>query len=90
MDKNETAIAEDFYTFLTKFIAKYPKYENRNMFITGESYAGHYIPRISSYILKQKNPKINLVGAAIGNGWVDPYDQYPEYVTFALENNLID
>jgi len=52
MDKNETAIAEDFYTFLTKFIAKYPKYENRNMFITGESYAGHYIPRISSYILK--------------------------------------
>ena len=89
LDKNETAIAEDFYTFLTRFIDKYTEYVDRPMFITGESYAGHYIPRISSYILKQKNPRINLLGAAIGNGWVDPYDQYPEYVTFALENKLI-
>jgi len=31
-----------------------------------------------------------LIGSAIGNGWVDPYDQYPEYVTFALENKLIN
>lgn len=30
-----------------------------------------------------------LVGSAIGNGLVDPYNQYPEYVTFAKENNLI-
>jgi len=32
---------------------------------------------------------LNLQGVAIGNGWVDPYDQYPAYVEFALENKLI-
>jgi len=26
---------------------------------------------------------------AIGNGLVDPYQQYPEYNTFAYENKLI-
>jgi len=58
------------------------------MFITGESYAGHYIPVIAAHIVEQKNPDIALVGAAIGNGLVDPYNQYPEYVTFAEENGL--
>jgi hypothetical protein len=29
------------------------------------------------------------VAAAIGNGWVDPYNQLPEYVHYSYENNLI-
>jgi cathepsin A (carboxypeptidase C) len=29
------------------------------------------------------------VGVAIGNGWVDPFYQYPAYNTFAYEKNLI-
>jgi len=37
--------------------------------VTGESYAGHYIPAIGVELLKNK---LNLVGVAIGNGWVDP------------------
>jgi cathepsin A (carboxypeptidase C) len=32
---------------------------------------------------------MNFKGMAIGNGLVDPYLQYPEYNTFALENGLI-
>mmetsp|Transcript_36822 Transcript_36822/g.33040 ORF Transcript_36822/g.33040 Transcript_36822/m.33040 type:complete len:291 (+) Transcript_36822:500-1372(+) len=57
--------------------------------MTGESYAGHYIPAISSYIASQQNPKINFQGAAIGNGWVDPISQYPQYAEFAYENKLV-
>lgn len=57
--------------------------------MTGESYAGHYIPAISAYIKKQNNPDLNLTGFAIGNGWTDPYLQYPAYNVFAEENNLI-
>lgn len=39
---------------------------------------GHYIPSMMAYIQKQPNPPIEipLSGAAIGNGWVDPYYQY--------------
>jgi len=32
---------------------------------------------------------LNFVVIAIGNGWVDPYNQYPAYAEFAFENNLI-
>lgn len=86
---SEDEIAADFYVFLKGFLEKFPEYKGRPLFITGESYAGHYIPAIGSYINQQKNSNVNLVGVAIGNGWVDPYLQYPAYNTFALENDLI-
>ena len=69
---SEKEIADEFYQFLVKFIAKYPEFNSRELFITGESYAGHYIPAISAFIHQQKNPSINLVGFGIGNGWTSP------------------
>jgi len=58
--------------------------------VTGESYAGHYIPAISYYIVNNMTDfGMNFKGMAIGNGWVDPYLQYPAYATFAYENGLV-
>jgi len=67
-----------------------PEFIGRKFFITGESYAGHYIPAIAYYLINNvTNLTLNLSGIAIGNGWVDPYLQYPAFATFAYENNLI-
>jgi len=82
-------VAENFYKFLLKFMLKYPQFKGRPLHITGESYAGHYIPAIASFIVDHPIEDFNLQGVAIGNGWVDPYEQYPAYSTFAYENNLI-
>ena len=71
------------------FLEKFPKLKGRDFYITGESYAGHYIPAISAYLANSDNKDINLKGSAIGNGWVDPYQQYPEYNKFSYENGLI-
>lgn len=30
-----------------------------------------------------------LQGLLIGNGWIDPYSQYPAYLTFALKSKLL-
>ena len=59
--------------FMIKFYEKYPEFKNRKVYITGESYAGHYIPFIADHLLEE--PKfakagIKLEGIAIGNGWV--------------------
>ena len=75
--------------FLENFLNAYPEFKGRKIFLTGESYAGHYIPVIARHIQKSKHPDINIAGLAIGNGWVDPFYQYPAYPKFAFENELI-
>jgi len=87
--RNENMVAENFYRFLIKFMATYPSLKGRGLYITGESYAGHYIPAIADFIVRHPDEALNLKGVAIGNGWVDPYDQYPAYIEFARENNLV-
>lgn len=91
---NEDQVAEDAYTFLQNFFNKNPQYKNVDFYITGESYAGHYIPAISHYIWKMNqnaaNPKINLKAIAIGNGWIDPLVQVNSYAPYLYYNNLID
>lgn len=92
--RNENKVAEHFGIFLTGLYNKYPEFKERPMYISGESYAGHYIPFIASYMLdnpdKFKEAGINLQGVAIGNGWVDPYTQYGAYSQFAFDNKLIN
>lgn len=75
----------DFYNFLTSFMYKYPQFKKRPLYIAGESYAGHYIPAFAKIIKHYNNPDMNLKGLMIGNGWVDPFYQYPAYNTFANE-----
>jgi cathepsin A (carboxypeptidase C) len=63
--------------------------------VTGESYAGHYIPAIGNQILlgneqiKRHNPhklsNINLDSVAIGNGLTDPLVQYEFYADMACD-----
>ena len=69
---------------------------NRRLYFSGESHAGHYIPSMMSYILNQNDANANppdviipISGAAIGNGWVDPKNQYAA-ATAAYGSGLID
>ncbi|XP_059636429.1 serine carboxypeptidase 1-like [Cornus florida] len=71
-DTGDKRTAEDSYTFLVNWLERFPQYKTRDFFITGESYAGHYVPQLAHTILsKKKKTKINLKGIAIGNGWID-------------------
>ena len=90
IETNEKTIARELTVFVEEFYQKYPKYSSLPLFIIGESYAGHYVPAFSAYILQ--NSQIvtkNLKGIGIGNGWVDPKEQYPAYTKFMLNNGLI-
>ncbi|XP_066335330.1 serine carboxypeptidase-like 42 [Miscanthus floridulus] len=63
--------ANDMYQFLLGWYAKFPEYRSRALFLTGESYAGHYIPQLTDVLLthneKSKGFKFNIKGVAIGN-----------------------
>lgn len=90
---SEAQVAENLYEFIQNFLAEYPQYAQLPFFITGESYAGHYIPAFASRVLQGNQdpawPKINLQAIAIGNGLVDPLIQYAEYAPFAAATKSV-
>jgi len=73
------AAGVDVYAFLTMFFDTFPEYAKQDFHITGESYAGHYIPQFAAEILKHKERNINLKSVAIGNGLTDGLTQYEYY-----------
>eukprot|EP00741_Cyanophora_paradoxa_P000869 tig00000448_g839.t1 len=91
--RNEAEVADDVHEFLQLFLRDRPALAARPLYLTGESYAGHYIPAVAHRILKGPRGEVdllaNLKGVAIGNGWVNPAAQYPAYAEFAYRNKLI-
>jgi len=69
---NDEITARDNLIFLQRWFAKYPEYRDKDFFIAGESYAGHYVPQLAQLII-QSNVKINLKGIAVGNALLDYY-----------------
>jgi carboxypeptidase C (cathepsin A) len=73
---------------------------SNTLFITGESYAGKYIPATTLRILQGGNYRIegssqscvplHLEGIAIGNGLVDPYYQRTVYPEQAYANAFLN
>ena len=91
---NEVQVAQQLYDFLQAFVVQFPQYAGRPLFITGESYAGHYVPAIGWKIVDANaqggQPQLNLQGIAIGNGLVEPLTQYGAYSDFMYNNDMID
>ncbi|CAH8357081.1 unnamed protein product [Eruca vesicaria subsp. sativa] len=63
--------ATDMLVFLLRWFSKFPELKARDFFLTGESYAGHYIPQLAdaihSYNRQSSGFKFNVKGIAIGN-----------------------
>ncbi|WVW86604.1 hypothetical protein I302_108655 [Kwoniella bestiolae CBS 10118] len=76
--------------FLQNFYTIFPEFKGVDTYLAGESFAGQYIPYFADAILKSNDlQNFPLKGIAIGNGWIDPKQQYPGYVDFAYEKGLI-
>ncbi|ESW09525.1 hypothetical protein PHAVU_009G134900 [Phaseolus vulgaris] len=67
----DASTANDTLLFLLKWYEKFPSYRSRELFLTGESYAGHYIPQLANVLLDHNAHsngfKFNIKGVAIGN-----------------------
>ena len=70
---NDQITGENLFFAIKDFLAEYSM-KNREFYISGESYAGVYIPTLATFILNDESEdKINLKGVLIGNGVTD-YD----------------
>lgn len=95
-------MAADMLTFLDNYFKIFPEQQQHEIYIAGESYAGQYIPYLADAINARNrnltnNPQlkeqgiqaIDLKGVLIGNGWIDPVEQYLSYVPFAYSTGLV-
>ncbi|AES69761.1 putative carboxypeptidase D [Medicago truncatula] len=87
--------AADNYIFLMNWLERFPEYKNRDFYIAGESYAGHYVPQLAHNILhhnkKANRTIINLKGIMIGNAVInDDTDEQGMYDFLATHAIISD
>ncbi|XP_060217406.1 serine carboxypeptidase-like 40 isoform X1 [Lycium barbarum] len=90
--------ANDNYRFLINWLEKFPEYKDRDFYISGESYAGHYVPQLAHTILyhnkKAKKNIINLKGILIGNAVIndetDTRGMYEYFASHALISDEVE
>lgn len=79
MDDQETA--EDNYALIQAFMTRFPEYNKNSLYISSESYGGHYMPTLAKEIVDMNaaggNPHLNFKGFAVGNPFTETYSAFP-------------
>lgn len=83
-------MANYLYDALLDFFKLHPSLSGRPFFLSGESYAGKYLPYAATAILKKSVKNLNLQGILLGNGWVDPLTIVGTYAEFSFAHGLLD
>ncbi|XP_011036159.1 PREDICTED: serine carboxypeptidase-like 45 isoform X1 [Populus euphratica] len=83
--------ARDNLVFLQRWFVKFPQYKSRSLFITGESYAGHYVPQLAELMLQfnKKEKLFNLKGIALGNPVLEYSTDFNSRAEFLWSHGLI-
>ena len=92
--RDEETVSNDIFEFLQDFFLSRPELADNPLFITGESYAGHYVPAVAHRaFVASKNDEgsvnLNLKGFAIGNGLTDPEIQYAAYAKYSVGVGIV-
>ena len=86
-DATEAGVAKDMVDFLVQWFRIHGKFSHHDLYVTGESYAGHYVPAVSSGLFRNGTLRKNLKGLAIGNGLTDPEVQFAYYKDMIVSTN---
>jgi carboxypeptidase D len=68
---------DGFIQFIDKLFMIFPNLRQQSLYLSGESFAGSYIPYFASRLLdlNKEKEQYNLKGIAIGNGWISAKHQ---------------
>lgn len=92
-DKGYSESAKDcavnLHEALRQFFIMFPDLSKNKFFLTGESYAGKYVPALGSVILDEKKIK-NFEGVFLGNALVDPAIQSQGFGEYLYWQGFID
>lgn len=81
LSNDDAGAALDNYNLIQAFLARYPEYASNSLYITSESYGGHYMPTLAKEIVDKNtaggNPVLNFKGFAVGNPYTTFYSALP-------------
>lgn len=90
---NDSHTAADMNTFLRRWLEAYPEFQENDFFVSGESYAGVYVPLVTQAVLDGneagQKPALRLRGYLVGNGVTDEAVDGDALVPFAAGKSLI-
>ncbi|KAK6031797.1 serine carboxypeptidase, partial [Ostertagia ostertagi] len=89
LNTTDDEVSQHNYQTLIDFLRKFPEYHGRDTFITGESYAGVYIPTLAVKILEDKVNFPNFKGIAIGNGALNFLHNYDTMFALYYYHGLV-
>ncbi|CAG9534963.1 unnamed protein product [Cercopithifilaria johnstoni] len=88
---NDKKTAEENYVAIKAFFKAFTNFRNHSVYIMGESYGGIYVPTLTALIIRgRKEFPINLMGIAIGNGYVNEALNIDTSIIFAYNHGLVD
>lgn len=90
----DSITALDSYEFLVNWFKRFPQYKSHDFYISGESYAGHYVPQLSEVVYDRnknvsKEEYINLKGLIIGNSVLNSETDTIGMIEYAWDHALI-
>ncbi|KAG6477220.1 hypothetical protein ZIOFF_066472 [Zingiber officinale] len=88
---NDKMTARDNLVFLRRWFTRFPEYKSRDLYIAGESYAGHYVPQLANLMvdLNNKDKIFNLKGIALGNPVLEFSTDFNSRAEFFWSHGLI-
>lgn len=66
---NDEMAAADMWAFIRGFLELHPQLRNVPLFLSAESYGGHYIPHLGRTIVNENDGSVKFRGMVIGNGY---------------------
>jgi len=87
-DASDDSTSKRNYNALLDFLKKFPAMARNELYITGESYAGVYVPTLTKRIVEGEK-RLNLKGFAVGNGITNYHKNDNSIIFFAYYHGLI-
>lgn len=90
----DTNTARDSYKFLINWFRRFPQFKSHEFYISGESYAGHYVPQLAEQIFDsnkrvKKEDHINFKGFMVGNALMDDETDQKGMIDYAWDHAVI-
>jgi vitellogenic carboxypeptidase-like protein len=92
---DQKTVGSDLHAALLQFFEAFPMLRKNDLYITGESYAGKYVPACG-YTIHIKNKQalahnyMNLKGISIGDGAMDPAKQFDGFSDLLWNLGMVD